>query len=61
MGEAAKRLTTTKGQQMMKFRPAYSMQDIYGEEIIYNPKLYAEDYQHYSGDLLSLDALTGRE
>ncbi|KKI92901.1 hypothetical protein WQ54_06905 [Bacillus sp. SA1-12] len=61
MGEAAKRLTSMEGQRMMNFRPSYSMQDIYGEGIIYNPKLYAEDYQHYSGDLLSLDALTGRE
>ncbi len=60
MGEAAKKLTFTQDYQMT-FRPAYSIQDIYGEDIIYNPKLYAEDYQHYSGDLLSLTALTGRE
>jgi len=60
MGEAAKRLTFTNDHQLY-FRPAYSIQDIYGKGIIYNPKLYAEDYQHYSGDLLSLNALTGRE
>lgn len=60
MGEAAKKLTFTQDHQLY-FRPTYSIQDIYGEDIIYNPKLYAEDYQHYSGDLLSLNALTGRE
>ena len=60
MGEAANKLTFTKDHQMY-FRPAYSIQDIYGEGIIYNPKLFAEDYQHFSGDLLSLNALTGRE
>ncbi|WP_078431079.1 ATP-grasp domain-containing protein [Metabacillus halosaccharovorans] len=60
MGEAAKKLTFTQNQQL-NFRPVYSLQDIYGEEIIFNPKLYAEDYQHFAGDLLSLNALTGRE
>ncbi|WP_175639419.1 ATP-grasp domain-containing protein [Metabacillus schmidteae] len=60
MGEAAKKLSLTQNHQL-DFRPEYSIQDIYGEDIIFNPKLYAEDYEHFSGDLLSLNALTGRE
>lgn len=60
MGEAAKKLSFTESHQM-NFRPVYSIQNIYGEDIIYNPKLYAENYQHFSEDLVSLTALTGRE
>ncbi|WP_071459615.1 ATP-grasp domain-containing protein [Bacillus massilinigeriensis] len=42
-------------------RPSISMEDIYGGNFIYNPKLYSHNYDHFSSDLLSLEALTGRE
>ncbi|MDQ0242878.1 hypothetical protein J2S09_000414 [Bacillus fengqiuensis] len=61
MGTKALPVTLMKEQQLEKIQPSHSMQDIYGKGFIYNPKLYAEDYQHFSSDLLSLEALTGRE
>lgn len=42
-------------------RPEQSSEDIYGEGYVYSPKLFAHDYEHFGGDLLSLEALTGRE
>ncbi|WP_078410995.1 ATP-grasp domain-containing protein [Priestia abyssalis] len=61
METKAAQSTFMKDQQVENIQPSYSIKDIYGEEFIYNPKLYAEDYQHFSSDLLSLEALTGRE
>lgn len=42
-------------------RPEQTSEDIYGKGYVYSPKLYAHDYEHFGGDLLSLEALTGRE
>jgi hypothetical protein len=61
MGERALPIAFMKEQQMRSVHPSQSIQDIYGKEFVYNPKLYAQDYQHFSSDLLSLEALTGRE
>ncbi|RFU69463.1 ATP-grasp domain-containing protein [Peribacillus saganii] len=61
MGEAAFPIQVLKEQPNVSIRPSHSITDIYGKDIAYTPKLYAEDYQHFSSDLLSLEALTGRE
>lgn len=50
-----------KEQKVDPIRPSSTFQDIYGKGYVYNPKLYAHDYQHFAGDLLSLEALTARE
>lgn len=42
-------------------QPKQSSEDIYGKEYVYSPKLFSHDYEHFGGDLLSLEALTGRE
>ncbi|WP_053363633.1 ATP-grasp domain-containing protein [Bacillus sp. FJAT-27251] len=42
-------------------RPSHTIESLYGQGYIYNPKLYSEDYSHFSSDVLSLEALTGRE
>ncbi|WP_046174488.1 ATP-grasp domain-containing protein [Domibacillus indicus] len=42
-------------------QPEQSSEDIYGKGYVYSPKLFAHDYEHFGGDLLSLEALTGRE
>lgn len=42
-------------------RPEQSAEELYGKGYVYSPKLYARDYEHFGGDLLSLEALTGRE
>jgi hypothetical protein len=42
-------------------RPSSTFQEIYGKGYVYNPKLYAHDYQHFAGNLQSLEALTARE
>ena len=54
-------ITSRNENQMTPLRPSLSMRDIYGNGFMYNPKLFSEDYQHFSGDILSLEALTGRE
>lgn len=41
-------------------RPSHSMYEIFGD-CVYCPKLYAKDYDHFSSDFASLEALTGRE
>ncbi|PLS17377.1 hypothetical protein CVD28_12505 [Bacillus sp. M6-12] len=61
MGEAAFPIQVLDDQQNVTIRPSHSITDIYGKDFAYTPKLYAEDYQHFSSDLLSLEALTGRE
>lgn len=61
MGETAQQLKLIEDQQVEPIRPSYCMHDIYGKGFIYNPKLFADDYQHFAGDLQSLEALTGRE
>ncbi|KKB35622.1 ATP-grasp domain-containing protein [Bacillus thermotolerans] len=50
-----------KEQRGISIRPSQTIQEIYGSEYIYSPKLYAQDYEHFAGDVLSLEALTGRE
>ncbi len=42
-------------------QPSLTIASLYGEECIYSPKLYSTDYSHFSSDILSLEALTGRE
>lgn len=54
-------LAFLKEQLSIPIRPSQSIQEIYGENFIYNPKLYSREYSHFSNDMLSLEALTGRE
>lgn len=54
-------LAFTKEQLSIPIHPSQCIHDIYGENFVYNPKLYSQDYRHFSNDLLSLEALTGRE
>ncbi|MBS4219483.1 ATP-grasp domain-containing protein [Bacillus sp. FJAT-49711] len=54
-------ITSRKDKKMAPLRPSISIHNIYGDGFIYNSKLYSEDYQHFSKDILSLEALTGRE
>lgn len=62
MGERAYKINFNgKNQLVEPIRPTQSVQEIYGKGYVYNPKLYASDYKHFAGDLLSLEALTGRE
>ena len=61
MADTGVSIASTKEKRMAPLRPALSVRDIYGNGFIYNPKLFSEDYQHFSGDILSLEALTGRE
>ncbi|OMP66642.1 hypothetical protein BTO28_11405 [Domibacillus epiphyticus] len=61
MGERALPYASYVEQRGMAIRPSQSVQDIYGKDFVYNPKLYARDYQHFADDWLSLEALTGRE
>lgn len=42
-------------------QPKQSSEDIYGKGYVYSPKLFSHNYEHFGGDLLSLEALTGRE
>jgi hypothetical protein len=41
--------------------PSHTIESLYGQGYVYNPKLFSEDYSHFSSDVLSLEALTGRE
>ncbi|MCJ8008456.1 ATP-grasp domain-containing protein [Lederbergia wuyishanensis] len=61
MADMAIPITSRNKKQVSPLRPSISMQNIYGNGFIYNSKIYSEDYQHFSGDILSLEALTGRE
>lgn len=61
MADMAIPITSRNEKQVTPLRPSFSMQSIYGNGFIYNSKLFSEDYQHFSEDILSLEALTGRE
>ncbi|AZU61945.1 ATP-grasp domain-containing protein [Neobacillus mesonae] len=61
MEEALARNFSVWDKSMVQLRPSFSLEDIYGKGIIYNPKLYDTDYSHFSQDLVSLEVLTGRE
>jgi hypothetical protein len=56
-----KQLAYPKVSKSISLRPSHSIQSLYGQGYIYNPKLYSKDYSHFSSDVLSLEALTGRE
>ncbi|WP_409300881.1 ATP-grasp domain-containing protein [Peribacillus sp. SCS-155] len=59
MGETSYQMNQANEPHVL--RPSKSIKEIYGDNIVYNPKLYATDYGHFSGDLLTLESLTGRE
>ncbi|MBO1514121.1 ATP-grasp domain-containing protein [Metabacillus bambusae] len=61
MEETISLINHKKEQIIEPIRPSATFQDIYGKGYVYNPKLYAHDYQHFAGDLLSLESLTARE
>lgn len=60
MKETTGSVDITQHQTSLPIEPSYSMKDTYGD-FIYNAKLYAKDYNHFSTDQASLEALTGRE
>ncbi|WP_409304031.1 ATP-grasp domain-containing protein [Peribacillus sp. SCS-155] len=61
MAQTARPMAFMREHDSLPIRPSYSLRDVYGKELIYAPKLYARDYKHFSSDVLSLEALTGRE